>query len=143
MELDKRKKIKSFISVRDKFEDFLIKYDYLGQQIYNKYKSVEKSYKHISNFFQQVINHLKNGVAINTIVNELISKDFNYLTVHSTNQETNSSATDFNTSQKSRIFITEELPRIQRCKICNGLIHRNSIWLRKASSRGFTSEISS
>ncbi|MBK1989610.1 HNH endonuclease [Sphaerospermopsis aphanizomenoides BCCUSP55] len=127
IELDKRNKINDFISVREKFEDFLIAYDYLSQQIYYKYKSVHKSYKHISKFFQKVINYLKNGLEIEAIINEIISKDFNYLTLRNTTQETNSSAKDFTTSQKSRIFIIQELPRIQRCKICGGLIHRNSI----------------
>ncbi|MBL7020994.1 MAG: HNH endonuclease [Nitrospinaceae bacterium] len=34
---------------------------------------------------------------------------------------------DFNASRKSAVFIKESISTASRCKICNGLIHRNSI----------------
>ncbi|MCC5607453.1 HNH endonuclease [Nostoc sp. CHAB 5834] len=34
---------------------------------------------------------------------------------------------DFNTNRKSEIYIKKTLKNIPQCKICNGLIHRNSI----------------
>jgi hypothetical protein len=43
MELDKLKKINDFIDVRSTFENFILEYDYLIQQIYRKYRSAQKS----------------------------------------------------------------------------------------------------
>ena len=34
---------------------------------------------------------------------------------------------DFNTNNKSEIYIKDTLPNAPRCKICNGFIHKNSI----------------
>ncbi|WP_442944301.1 HNH endonuclease signature motif containing protein [Nostoc sp.] len=34
---------------------------------------------------------------------------------------------DFNTNKKSEIYIKDALKNALKCKICNGLIHRNSI----------------
>jgi hypothetical protein len=38
-----------------------------------------------------------------------------------------SSTKKFNTDKKSEIYIRDVLQNAPRCKICNGLIHRNSI----------------
>ncbi|MEH1793477.1 GmrSD restriction endonuclease domain-containing protein [Nostoc sp.] len=129
MELDKIKKINNFIEVREKFEELLIEYDYLFQQIYVKYRSVQKSYKHISKFFQEAVVCLKSGKTSEQTIDEMLSTpNFQYLTVRKNiSQPTDSSAQDFNTNKKSEIYIKETLKSIPRCKICNGLIHRNSI----------------
>ncbi|HLP87114.1 MAG TPA: HNH endonuclease [Nostocaceae cyanobacterium] len=128
MELDKRKKINDFIDVREKFEELIVEYDYLFQQIYTKYRSVQKSYKYISDFYQKAVLHLKAGKTIEQTVDEILSDQlFKYLTVRKIIQPTESSAQDFDTNTKSEIYIKETLKNIPRCKICNGLIHRNSI----------------
>lgn len=128
MELDKKKKINDFIKVREQFEDCLKKYDYLIQQIYLKYKSVQKGYKDVSKMFQQIVTGLQIEKTIDNVINEIISSnDFQYLTIRTINQEIYSSTQDFNTNKKSEIFIREALQNAQKCKICNGLIHRNSI----------------
>ncbi|MFN6475986.1 HNH endonuclease [Nostoc sp. DedQUE07] len=128
MELDKRQKINDFIKVREQFEECLIKYDYLIQQIYLKYRSVQKSYKDVSKLFQKLVTNLQTEKAIHNILNEIISSnDFQYLTIRTINQETHSSTQDFNTNKKSEIYIKDALQNAQKCKICQGLIHRNSI----------------
>lgn len=53
IELDKHNKMNDFIEVRQKFEEFLLNNDYLIQQIYLKYRSVQKSYKYLSTFFSR------------------------------------------------------------------------------------------
>lgn len=129
MELDKRKKMNDFIKVREKFEEFVVENDYLIQQIYVKYRDVQKSYKHISKFFLEVVNNLKADKTIDETREDITStQDFKYLTVRKlVSQQNDSSAKDFNTIKKSEIYIKEALQSVPRCRICNGFIHRNSI----------------
>jgi len=128
IELDKRKKINDFIEVRENFEELLLEYDHLSQQIYTKHRSVQKSYKHISKFFQKAIIYLKAGKTIQETIHNILSDPiFAYLTLPQIIQPTDSSAQDFDTNKKSAIYIKETLKNMPRCKICNGFIHRNSI----------------
>ncbi len=116
------------IDVRQKFEYFLQNYDYLIKQIYEKHRDVQKSYKYISNFFEQVVIHLKAGKTLDDTINQIISSDnFKYLNIRSKEKSITSSTKEFNTNKKSEIYIKEALLSVPRCKICNGLIHRNSI----------------
>jgi hypothetical protein len=128
MELDKHLKTNDFIRVRGEFEEFLINYDYLSQQIYLRYKDAQKSYKPTSKFFQQVISGLISKKPIDDILDEILSQsEFKYLTVRKVNQMDATSDKDFNTNKKSMIYIRDALQGASRCKICNGLIHRNAI----------------
>lgn len=128
MKLNERKKLKDFIGVREKFEYFLQNYDYLIKQIYEKYRDVQKSYKHISNFFEQVVIHLKAGTTLDDTLNQIISSDdFKYLNIRNQEKSITSSTKEFNTNKKSEIIIKDLLGSVSRCKICKGLIHRNSI----------------
>ena len=128
MKLNERKKLNDFIYVREKFEDFLQNYDYLIKQIYEKHRDVQKSYKHISNFFEQVVIHLKAGKTLDDTLNQIISSDdFKYLNIRNQEKSITSSTKEFNTNKKSEIIIKDLLLSVPRCKICKGLIHRNSI----------------
>ena len=128
MKLEERKKLKDFIYVRENFEGFLQNYDYLIKQIYEKYRDVQKSYKHISIFFELFVIHLKAGKTIDDTLKQIISSpDFKYLTARDKEQSITSSTKEFNTNKKSEIIIKDLLRSVPRCKICNGLIHRNSI----------------
>lgn len=128
MELDKHRKLDDFIDVRKKFEQFILEYDYLIQQIYRKYRSTQKSYPHISKFFLKIITAFKTNKTIDKSIKEIMeSSDFNYLALQSIPQQSNTISKDFNTNQKSAIFMREALLNVPACKICEGLIHRNSI----------------
>jgi hypothetical protein len=129
MKLQERNKLNDFIGVREIFEEFLQNYDYLIKQIYEKYnREVQKSYKHISKFFDQLVIHLKGGLTLDDTLKQIISSpDFKYLTARDKEQSITSSTKEFNTNQKSEIIIKDLLQSVPRCKICNGLIHRNSI----------------
>ncbi len=128
MELEKRKKINDFIDVRVMFEKFIVEYDYLIQQIYRKYRSAQKSYSHISGLFLKVVSAFKTGKTIEAAIGEVASSpDFSYLALQNIPQQTDSVSRNFNTSQKSAIYIREALQNAPKCKICGGLIHRNSI----------------
>jgi hypothetical protein len=128
MKQEERKKLKDFIGVRKNFEDFLQNYDYLIKQIYEKHRDVQKSYKHISNFFEQVVIHLKAGKNLDYTLNQIrSSEDFKYLNIRNQEKSITSCTKEFKTNQKSEIVIKDLLRSVPRCKICNGLIHRNSI----------------
>lgn len=126
--LNKSKKLNGFIKVREKFEKIIIEHDDWTKKIYEKYRNNQKSCKKISELFQQIINNLKIGKTIDETIKAIISTDdFNHLTISETNQKINTSKKDFNTNNKSEIFIKDTLPNAPRCKICNGFIHKNSI----------------
>jgi HNH endonuclease len=113
---------------RERFEDFLLNNDYLIKQIYEKYRDVQKSYKFISYFFQEAVNNLKNGNNNHDTAREIASTDkFKYLTVRELTVPNDSSSKEFDKNQKSEIFLNQALQNPPKCKICNGLIHKNSI----------------
>ena len=102
MKLNERKKLKDFIYVRENFEDFLQNYDYLIKQIYEKHRDVQKSYKHISNFFEQVVIHLKAGKTLDDTLNQITSSDdFKYLNIRNQEKSIPSSTKEFSTNKKS------------------------------------------
>jgi len=127
MELEKRKKINDFVEVRERFEEFILEYDYLIQQINRKYRSAQKSYKYISKLFTEIIKIFKSGKSISEAMNVIMSNsDFDYLTFQ-VEKMIDSSQKDFSTGKKSAVYIREALLNVPKCKICNGFIHRNSI----------------
>ena len=128
MELEKRKKINEFIDVREKLENLLLNNDYLIKQIYEKYRDVQKSYKFVSYFFQEAIVHIRNGKSNHDTVKEIASTDkFKYLNVRELTAYSDSQSKDFDKNQKSEIFLNEALQNPPKCRICNGLMHKNSI----------------
>lgn len=120
--LDKRKSINNFILVREKFEDFILQYDYLIQQINRKYRIAQKSYPYISSFFQKVVALLGTGMGFDKIINEIIAdKGFNYLTFQKASEQPSlEKAVDFSSNKKSAIYIQEALQKAPRCGICGG-----------------------
>ncbi len=127
MELDKQKKINDFIDVRSMFENFILEYDYLIQQIYRKYRTAQKSYPHIAELFLKIVFAFKSGRSIDESIKEVVaSSDFSYLAFQNLRQP-DSASKDFTTNQKSAIYMREALRNAPACKICGGFIHRNSI----------------
>jgi Protein of unknown function DUF262/HNH endonuclease len=136
MELDKRNKINDFIEVRSRFEKFILEYDYLIQQIHRKYRSTQKSYPHISNLFLKVVAAFKVGKTIDESIREVVtSPEFSYLALQNIPQESDSGSKDFSTSQKSAVYMREALQNVPTCKICGGLVHRNSISIDHAQRK--------
>lgn len=126
MELEEKNKIGDFIKVRASFESILLEYDFLVQQITRKHRSAEKSYPHIKNYFFKIIELLNNGIPKDQVINEVITcEDFNYLTIYTNDGEITSK--DFSSERKSAVYIREVISNANRCKICGGYIHRNSL----------------
>lgn len=127
MDLERRKKFDDFIRVREGFEQLIQKYDYLVQQINRRHRSVQASYKHISLFFKKNIEFLNDGKNIDDSIAEIISdQSYDYLTLM-TEKEISTTKREFSTNKKSAVYIRDAIQNAPICKICNGLIHRNSI----------------
>ncbi|MGL4758941.1 MAG: HNH endonuclease [Patescibacteria group bacterium] len=128
IDLDQRKKLNEFIEVREKLENFIVEYDGWIKQIYEKHRNNQKSYKYISKLFCEISTNLKSHQTIDKTIEAITSTDnFNYLTNSPINQKISQSKKDFNTNNKSEIYIKDTLPNAPRCKICNGFVHKNSI----------------
>ncbi len=128
IELEKRKKLNEFIKIRKKLEYIIIENDNWIKQIYEKHSNNQKSYKYISKLFLEITNNLKIHVTTEKTIKAIVSNyDFSYLIINTTNQNISTSKKDFNTNNKSEIYIKDTLPNAPRCKICNGFIHKNSI----------------
>lgn len=126
MDLEKREKLNDFVKTRASIESIVWNFDYLIQQINRKYRSAQSSYQQISNFLRKCMETLLEGKSENETIKFLISSEFDYLTIENQEFEETSSY-DFNTNRKSAVYIKDAIEGAPKCKICNGLIHRNSI----------------
>jgi hypothetical protein len=127
-ELDKKNKYKDFILVRESFENFIMVYDYIIQQITRKYRSAFAAIPHVVELYMIIIEKLKTQRNLSIIIEEVAKTEkFKYLIVNNNIEEEKNIFSDFTTENKSEVFIREALKNGLRCKICNGLIHRNSI----------------
>lgn len=128
LKLNSNEKIKQFIDVRKEFEQLIIEYDYLIQQINRKYRSALVSYKHISNFLLKTIKLLVEKKDIDICIKEILKdNNFNYLTVQDNKQIFEKNNNSFSSDTKSAVYIREVIENAPKCKICGGLIHSNSI----------------
>ncbi|NLR65739.1 DUF262 domain-containing protein [Chitinophaga varians] len=127
MDLEQNRQYKKFITVREYFEAFLLKYDYIVQQIVRRYRSALASFPHIKDFYFEIIDQLNiPGNTIDQAAENLVKKEtYRYLSL-STERESIESK-DFSSERKSAIYITNALSTAPKCGICKGLIHRNSI----------------
>lgn len=127
IELEKKNKYKEFIEIRDKFEDFLLNYDYLIQQISRKYRSAFAAIPHVVDFYFEILNKLKIEEDVKKVIDEIIkSEKYKYLTLQ-TLLEHKDIYRNFTTDSKSEVFIKEAIKNGIKCSICNGFIHKNSI----------------
>ncbi len=126
LEAESKNSFKEFIKVRSDFEKLLLKYDYIIQDINRKYRQAINSYTHMKDFYVESIKMLLLGRNIDETVPEIIkTKKFNYLKVDTAKEDITSS--EFTAERKSAIFIKAALDNRERCEICKGLIHPNSI----------------
>jgi hypothetical protein len=126
LQLEKENSFISFTEVRPAFEDFLIRYDYIIQQIVRKYRSAIASYIHIKDFFFAIIKELNSGKTAEQAIELLLKTEkYNYLSLLAENEVITSD--EFTSERKSAVYIKEALSSAPKCKICGGFIHRNSI----------------
>jgi len=131
IKLVETKHLNEFINIREEFEQFLFDYNYLVSQIMSKYRSVQKSYRPIAEFWLKIVEGLKSNKEIDFILKDIVkNNNFDYLKIgysHDLPTSTSAVSQNFSQDQKSEIFILETFSQAPRCQICNGLIHCNSI----------------
>lgn len=127
MKLEADNQYKWFTKVRSDFEYFLLKYDYLIQQIVRKYRGAFASYPHITDFYFAVMAELaKPDTTVDKVVENLVKTDkYSYLSLLTEKELVTSK--DFSSERKSAVYISEALKAAPKCRICNAYIHRNSI----------------
>ena len=126
MELFKRRKVNVFVNIRKDFEEIIIEYDYLIQQINRKFRSSQSSFTHIRNFFLQIVDLLQKGTNKEDLITQLLNnQDFDYLTLAQDTPRITSKS--FSSERKSAVFAREAIRDLPRCKICGGFLHKSSI----------------
>lgn len=124
--MQEKRLIRAFIEQRERFERFLIEYNYFIEQTIVKYGSGEKSYRHISNLYQKVLELLIKGEDLEGCIKNITESDkFSYIRLEKLSVEKKSSK--FSISDKNQIYIREALNSTMKCPICGGLIHKNAI----------------
>jgi hypothetical protein len=128
LRLSKHRKLNHFIKVRSKFENFILEYEYLSQQINRKYRTAQKSYPHVSRFFEMVADGLNKDKTNEEILKEIQSDlEFSYLSLQKPTPKKGATGKKFDTGAKSAVYLREVLKTAPKCKICGGYIHKNSI----------------
>ena len=116
-----------FIKHRRNFEDFIFANDSIVQQIIDTYRRGLQSAKHISEFYEYVLNLLNDGKTLEQIQADMLT-DPKYRTFRWGLQVgTEVSTAAFNSGNKSEVFVREAYQSAPRCAICGGLLHTHSI----------------
>ncbi|WP_294736589.1 DUF262 domain-containing protein [uncultured Flavobacterium sp.] len=126
MELERKKRFNEFTKCRSDFEEILIEYDYVIQQILRHYRSSSKAVPHIKSFLLKIIEKLQNHSKEEATQIVLALDDYKF--VKGTDFDDNLiTKKDFSDETKSAAFIIEALNNAVRCRICNARMHTNSI----------------
>ena len=123
-QLDTKNKIHNFLKVRGKFETILQKYNYHIQQIVRNYRSADKAYPFITDYYHKIIQKLNEGKDVDSVISEIMDIDFSFLAIR---HDTHGKIDSFSQNTKSSIFIKTALENAIKCNICNGFVHTNSI----------------
>ncbi len=128
IKLSDSNKINEFIKVRSRFEQFIMKFDYLSQQINRKYRTAQKSHPYIALFFEKATDALKLQKSDDDILKDIqLNSDFSYLSLQKPTAKQGIVGKKFDTGAKSAVYLREVLKSAPTCNICKGYIHRNSI----------------
>jgi len=128
LELIRKNKLNDFTKAREEFENFIINYDYVTQQINRKYRSALRGLPHVSKFYFAIIEKINEGFDYKESIRKVIETDeFNFIVMVEESEDTEYTRKDFDTESKSAVFIKEALDKGIKCNICNGFIHSNSI----------------
>ena len=126
MEMTADDSINSYLDVRPKFEDLLLKYDYLFQAILRFHRQAIASYMSIKDFYSSCIRLLKDYTIDEAVETVISQPEFSYLKIDSKPHNEITSA-DFTDNRKSAVVIIKTLPSANKCEICGGLIDPKSL----------------
>lgn len=126
-DLEQKDKFRDFISVRRRFEDFLMKYKKLPMQIVYRYGSGLKGYQPMKELFKTLLECFVADRKDDEILKILVADpQFSFLQPQEITGP-DEAGKHFNTDTKSAAFLRDALKEPLRCAICGGLIHFNSI----------------
>lgn len=130
-ELVKRKRLNDFTRARKRFENFLLSYDYVTQQINRKLRTADNSYPYIAKFFQLILDEILVGSTdAKALAAARRDADFSYLVTTRPLEggaKGRDGGTKFNSNTKSEVFMRSALAAVPKCGICGGHLHVNAI----------------
>jgi hypothetical protein len=129
MEFENLNYFKTFISIRGKFEEFIIAYKHYFNQITKKFGSGSKGSKHMKDFLWFIIKLFADGKTDEQVLKSLSSGQvFKFLNPNDTEDDSTKNK-KFTKAISSGAWLKEHLPAKQRCKICSG--HYDSRFITK------------
>lgn len=136
--LSKKKRLKQFIKVRRKFEDFLLAHKEFITLTIKRTGAGRRSLPRLVRYFEFVIERLQDGLDDANVVSALEQEpEFAYLLgarAPSVRDGANTSGR-MGKSTKSASFLQAATQSPVRCAICDGMIHKNSIQIHHVQMR--------
>ncbi len=130
LEMQKNNSFKEFTKIRANFEELLLKYNDMIQDIGRKLRQSIDSYYEIKDFYTECIKSLSRGNSIDAAIKEVIrTTKFSYLKmeIHSSDFHNEVTSAVIKRERKSSAFIREALETRIRCKICGARLHENAM----------------
>jgi hypothetical protein len=126
MDLEKSERFNEFTSIRSSFEQCLLDYDYIIQQIGRHYRSANKAAPAIKDFMINIMNSfLQNKSQLDAIAVVQAAEAFKFLIIQTTKPPVTNP--EFSSEVKSAVFLRDTTGSIARCSICNAFMHKNAI----------------
>ena len=116
-----------FIKNRKAFENFLFENDSVVQRMIDTYRRGTDSAKHIAEYYSFLLERLNDGKNDKEIQRELLATPKYQRLKLGFSDESDVTTADFNTGNKSEVFIRQSLQGAPRCAICGGYLHLHSI----------------
>ncbi len=135
--LEDSKKLKAFTSIRRSFEDFLVAHKEAFTLIVKRQGAGSRSRPALEAFLEKTMDGLLAGKNDAQIIEQMSadSRFSFFATPAPIRPSDGDSAKRFSRSVKSATFVTELVQSGVRCKICSGLLHRNSMHTDHAERR--------
>lgn len=115
-----------FTRVREKFEEMMVQYYYFIEQTISKYGSGGKSYRHISDLYQLILELIRKDKDIDSVAKEITNtKGFRYIRYEK--KEVEKVGLNFSNTDKNQAFMKQAIEATMKCPICEGYIHRNAM----------------
>jgi hypothetical protein len=117
---------KTFTDHRQNFENFILRYKDFANQVATVRGSGTKGMRILQEIYQTILDNLVKGKDEDEILKKLLhDKRFPFLRLDET--KVNDFRKGFDTEVKSAAFLRDAIKGAARCKICQSLIHVNSI----------------
>jgi len=126
MDLDKHRKIDTFISVRHKFEEFILSRQYFVNQIVRSAGGWTKSLSTLTAFYSLVLDSIAEGLSHGKIIKSL-KADSRLAFLQEITEEDIQRGVNFSSATKSSVVLKKALDTAMKCEICGSRLHFKSI----------------